>query len=320
MIVRFGYVSMSVIVENASPSKTMTATHFQKIPDREAAIRKLERIAEQNLHNTLRLLKHNRAHDIHMYRFSSKLIPLLTHDILRTWDPFPTLKPAFKAVGDYVKEHKMRVSFHPDHFTVFSTPREEVLKNSIYDLEQHVNMLEAMELDARAKCNIHIGGTYGNKEESLQRFLKQFGALPTRIKQRMTLENDDKTFTSRETLTACEACNVPMVLDIHHHWVNDGGDDMTALWPSIVQTWKEEEIPPKIHVSSPKNEKNPRSHADFVEVTFLLAFLRAIAPSTERLDVMIEAKKKDEALFKLMSDLEGMEGVETLDQSTIRIG
>lgn len=74
MIVRLGYVAMSMQVSNASPSKTMTAASFDKLNNRAAAVRKLERIAIENIHNTLRLLKHNRAHDIELYRCSSKLI------------------------------------------------------------------------------------------------------------------------------------------------------------------------------------------------------------------------------------------------------
>ena len=60
-IVRLGYVAMSMELKNASPSKTMTFAQFEQIDDREAAIRKLERIALTNLQNTLRLLKHNAA-------------------------------------------------------------------------------------------------------------------------------------------------------------------------------------------------------------------------------------------------------------------
>lgn len=180
MIVRFGYVAMSVTVQNASPSKTMTMSSFTKIGDREAAIRKLERIAAENLHNTLRLLRHNRASDIQVYRFSSKLIPLATHQDLRDWDPFQALAADFAEVGNYVKANRMRVSFHPDHFTVLSTPRPEVLQSSINDLKYHKAMLEAMGLGAEAKNNIHIGGAYGDKVTSGQRFVEQVSALDLR--------------------------------------------------------------------------------------------------------------------------------------------
>lgn len=97
MRVRFGYAAMSVMLENASPSRTMTATNFKKLEDREAAIHKLQRLAEENLHNCLRLLRHNRAHDIRVFRFSSKLIPLLGHEMLSDWDPFPAARSLRRA-------------------------------------------------------------------------------------------------------------------------------------------------------------------------------------------------------------------------------
>jgi UV DNA damage endonuclease len=327
MIVRLGYVAMSMVVKNASPSKTMTVTNFSKLIDREAAIRKLERIGAENLHNTLRLLRHNRAHDIAVYRFSSKLIPLIGHELLAEWDPIPTLASEFREVGDYVKQHHMRVSFHPDHFTVFSTPKKDVLTKSIADLHRHVAMLDRMGLGNEAKCNIHIGGSYGDKEKAGARFVRNFNELSPSLRSHVTLENDDKTFTALETLEICEQVGVPMVLDVHHHQVNNNGEAVEELWPRIARTWASQVVedgsavplPPKIHVSSPKSETDPRSHADYVEVAPLFEFLKAVAPLTPRLDIMIEAKMKDEALFRLMNDLKSQNGVTALNQATLEI-
>jgi UV DNA damage endonuclease len=319
LFVRFGYVAMSVEVKNASPSKTMTAAAFSKLLDREAAIRKLERIAGENLHNTLRLLRHNRAHDIKLYRFSSKLIPLLGHEMLEGWNPFPALADAFREVGDYVKEHGMRVSFHPDHFTVLSTNRSEVLVKSIQDLQRHVQMLRVMGLDERAKCNIHMGGTYGNKTEAFDRFVYQFSQLDESIRRRISLENDDKTFTAQETLNACKRVDVPMVLDIHHHAVNHNGESAAELWPAILQTWSEQDIPPKIHVSSPKSDKDPRGHADYVNPRDIIQFMKSIAAFTPHLDVMIEAKMKDGALFQLMQDLKLQDEIQIINGAEIKV-
>ncbi|HZG55190.1 UV DNA damage repair endonuclease UvsE [Paenibacillus sp.] len=360
MIVRFGYVAMSVHIKNASPSKTMTATHFQTIADREAAVRKLERIAAENLHNTLRLLRHNRGEGIPLYRLSSKLVPLLTHELLEGWDPLDVLEPDFRAVGDYAKTNGMRLSFHPDHFTVLSSPRKEVLAQSAKDLDWHVAMLERMGLDERYKCNIHIGGTYGDKAKAFERFLRQFGELPARIRHRITLENDDKTFTAKETLEACKAVGVPMVLDLHHHAVNNEGEQAEELWADIRSTWEaerlrieeasrsttasadaasseravsgggtavaeapaavsEELLAPKIHVSSPKSEKDPRGHADYVNADHFYAFVRAIAADTPRLDVMIEAKQKDDALFRLVKEIAEKPGVRRLGGAMVEL-
>lgn len=331
MIVRFGYVAMSTVVENASPSKTMTMASFNKIQDREAALNKLVRIAKENLHNTLRLLRHNVAHDIQVYRFSSKLIPLATHQDLSDWSPMPELAEDFAELGSFVKKHQMRVSFHPDHFTVLSTPRPEVLKSSIKDLNHHVAMLEAMGLSAAAKNNIHIGGAYGDKKSAAARFIEQAGQLEASILERLTLENDDKTFNVPETLSVCQQLGLPMVLDIHHQWINNEGEEPWELWGEILQTWStpyaqagsesDKPLPPKIHVSSPKSVTDPRGHADGIEPTPLVAFLREAAPITPRLDVMIEAKAKDSALLQLMQDLEqySSEGITRLDGASIEI-
>lgn len=317
MLVRFGYVAMSTVVQNASPSKTMTATAFAKIADREAAVRKLERIAAENLHNTLRLLRHNRAHHIRLYRFSSRLIPLLGHELLEGWNPFPALADDFAAIGEYVREHDMRVGFHPEHFTVLSTPRKDVLEKSFTDLDRHVLMLELMGLDERAKCNIHIGGSYKDKQKTMERFLHQFAELPGRIRARLTLENDDKTFNAAETLSACERLGVPMVLDIHHHAVNNEGEWAAELWPRIRDTWSHAAIPPKIHASSPRNDKDPRGHADYLHMPDLLDFMLAVRENTPELDVMIEAKMKDSALFQLMNDLAEVSSVEKVDDASV---
>lgn len=328
MIVRFGFVAMSMMLDNASVSRTMTYRNFSRLADRGAALRKLERIAEENLQHTLRLLRHCAAHDIRVYRFSSKLIPLATHRELADWDPFPALQETFAAVGEYARKEQMRVSFHPDHFCVLNTPRPDVLDSSIRDLEHHVRMLEAMGQDETAKCNIHVGGAYGDKEQAGERFLQQFAPLSERYKRRITLENDDKTFTAEETLCIAERSGVPMVLDIHHHAVNDGGVSLeqaaSALWPRILRTWEQhgDGLPPKIHASSPRSSKDIRSHAELLEPQPLLRFLQTVAGSAPRLDVMLEAKQKDVALLTLMDGLRRHElsaGYRIIDGASIEL-
>ncbi|WP_340006577.1 UV DNA damage repair endonuclease UvsE [Paenibacillus sp. FSL K6-0276] len=333
MIVRFGYVAMSTVIKDCSPSKTMTMTSFKKLDDREAALRRLENISRMNLHNTLRLMKHNIASDILVYRLTSKLIPLATHPDLQDWNPFASLAEEFAEVGQYVKKNGMRVSFHPDHFTVLSTPRPEVLVSSIRDLQNHTDMLDAMGLPAMAKNNIHIGGAYGDKLVAAKRFEKHFRELPVALQERITLENDDKTFTAPETLAVCQSVGLPMVLDIHHQWVNNEGELPWELWPDIQQTWRSalaqkdvpsgELLPPKIHVSSPRSPSDPRSHADGVEPAPLLAFLKRIAADTPAIDVMIEAKLKDGALFGLMEAMkelaEAGNGISVLNGASVII-
>lgn len=317
MKIRVGFVAMSVQLENASPSKTMTVTNFQKLLDREAGLRKLTSIAAQNLQNTLRLLRHAVAHDIRVYRFTSKLIPLLGHELTADWDFWGKLKPEFEEVGAFVRDNNMRVSFHPDHFTLLNSKNPDVLKNSLGDLDRHVKMFELMELDERAKLVMHVGAGYKDKQESLKRFATHWEQVPDRIRRRITLENDDKTFTVSETLSLCEQLDLPMVLDIHHHRCNPGDDDLRELVPRIFARWDHTGLAPKIHVSSPKSETELRAHADFIDVHDLLPFLDLVRTLGDYdLDIMVEAKQKDAAALRLTDDLAQVDGMQRVDGAT----
>ncbi|TCW36170.1 UV DNA damage repair endonuclease UvsE [Laceyella sacchari] len=319
MIVRFGFVAMSSQVPNASPSKTMTVKAFQQIGQPQLAMKKIIRIAKENLANTKRILYHALAHDIKFYRFSSRLIPLAGHALVGGRDFVRVLLPELKEIGQLVQDYQMRVGFHPEHYTVLNTPNNEVFAASYKDLIRHVKMLAAMGLHSGHKCNIHVGGVYGNKEDSMERFLSNFKRLDARIQAHLCLENDDTTYTAAETLQLAETAGVPMVLDLHHHRLNHHGEKAEDLWPRIAATWAKEPFPPKIHISSPKSETDARGHADYVEVDDLYPFLKAIAPYTDQVDVMIEAKQKDGALFELMEQLRQKEGVSVMNQATIRI-
>lgn len=318
MKVRFGFVAMAMSLTNASPSQTMTVSRFESIVDGEAALRKLTRIATSNLTNTLRVLRHANASGVHIYRFSSKLIPLFGHPLTKDWDFLAQLKDEFEAVGDFVHKHKMRVSFHPEHYTVLNSPSETVLLASIDDLLRHVQMLEAMKLDEKAKLVIHVGGSYKNKAESLARLVSNWEQVPFSVRNRLTFENDDKTYTAADTLKLCQQLGVPMVLDVHHHRCqHEESDNLAELLPQIVQTWANTDLVPKVHMSSPKGAKDFRSHADNIKLEDLLPFLNLMGELNQDVDIMLEAKHKDEAVFQLMKELQKVPGVQVIDGGSI---
>ena len=144
-IVRLGYVAMSMELKNASPSQTMTFAQFQKIKDREAAIRKLERIALANLENTHRFLKHNVFSEIHFYRLTSRLIPLANHEELPDWDYMKPLKEKLHEIGEFAKKHNMRIDFHPDHFVVLNSSKKEVFEKFIKNLKDALFIVKGNE-------------------------------------------------------------------------------------------------------------------------------------------------------------------------------
>lgn len=315
-IVRLGYVAMSVELKNASPSKTMTFAQFQKISDREAAIRKLERIAQANLENTHRLLKHNVFNEIHFYRLTSRLIPLANHVELPDWDYMEPLKEKLHEIGEFTREHNMRIGFHPDHFVVLNSLKKEVVKNSIITLKMHYLLLEGMEIDPTHRCVIHVGGNYKETKKSLERFINNWIDVPLSIQKMIILENDDTSFTLDDTLYLCEKLGIPLVFDYHHHLAHHRNENWEDKWDRVVATWKDSPLPIKMHISSPKSEAEFRHHSDFVDVDMFFRFLKEIQGTVPQIDCMIEAKMKDEALFTLIKEIAKREDVEMIDGSS----
>jgi UV DNA damage endonuclease len=318
-IVRLGYVAMSVELQNASPSQTMTFAQFEKIKDRDAAIRKLERIAISNLENCLRLLKHNVGNEIHFFRLSSRLIPLANHEELPEWDYMKPLKDTLKTMAGYIKEHPSRIDFHPDHFVVLNSPDKEILKNSLKTLVMHEGLLKGMGIDTEHRCVLHVGGGYNDKEKALEQFIHNWAYISPNIQKMIMLENDDTTFTVKETLYLCEKLGVPMVFDYHHHLANHEDEEWVTDWDRIVGTWAQSSLPIKMHISSPRSEKEFRAHADTIDPQMFLTFLHQTKGTIPELHCMIEAKQKDAALFQLVKDLKGIEGVTWIDQSSFLI-
>lgn len=317
MKIRFGYVSTAITLWDASPSKTLTFTRYQQLTDKERKSKLLE-LTELNLAHTLRMFYFNLAHEIELYRLSSSIVPLATHPEV-FWDFVTPFKKQWKEIGALIKKNHLRVSFHPNQFTLFTSPQDKITNNAVIDMEYHYRMFEAMGVEDRGMMNIHIGGAYGDKVETIVRFHENLKRLPSHIKKAMTLENDDKTYNAEETLIACEKETIPFVFDYHHHMANLCEPPLEELVPRIFQTWDHVGHLPKIHISSPKAEKEFRSHADYVDLEFIMPLLKMLKEIGQDVDFMIEAKAKDQAALKLVEDISKMRGFKRISGAAIEV-
>ncbi|MGP4039654.1 UV DNA damage repair endonuclease UvsE [Gracilibacillus sp. D59] len=317
MILRLGYVSIALSLWEASPSRTLTFTNWSKLDERSRK-EKLHYLTEQNLKNTIRIIHYNIAHGIDVYRMSSSLVPLATHPEVK-WDYLTVFRTQFKEIGRLVKKYNLRVTFHPNQFTLFTSPQDHVTTNAITSMVYHFQMLEAMGLHKDATINIHIGGAYGNKQEAIKRFNRNFAKLDQEIQMQTTLENDDKTYTVEETLQVCEQHGIPFVFDYHHYRANSRDEVFEDLLPRIFATWKGTEKVPKFHLSSPKSEKLFRAHADYVDLDFAIPFIKALQTYGKSADIMIEAKAKDKAALKLVEDLSKIRGFKRIKGGAIEL-
>lgn len=314
---RFGYVSHALSLYDASPAKTLTYARYHALSDNDKHAR-LVQVAKENLSHTIRMLHYNIAHEVPIYRFSSSLIPLATHpDVL--WDFEADLGPLFQTIGQLVRDHQLSVSFHPGQFTLFTSDKPHITEQAVIDMRYHHKMLELMGIDQTGLINLHVGGKYGDAKQAIERFFENINALPSPILNRLTLENDDRSYTTDETLAICERLGVPMVFDYHHEKANPSPEPLEALLPRIFKTWSHTGRRPKIHLSSPKSDDAYRSHADYVSFDFIKPLLKLVQLTGTSVDFMIEAKQKDRALFQLVDDISRMRGWKRQRTATIEV-
>ncbi|MCY9669737.1 UV DNA damage repair endonuclease UvsE [Paenibacillus alginolyticus] len=309
MIIRLGFVSIAMAIFNNTPSSTFTYKLFSQRPREEALQRAIE-IGRKNLEATQRILYYNAAHGIRLFRLSSSLIPLATHPDVRI-DVAAEYKDELRKLGQFANTQGIRLSMHPNQFTLLNGS-DSVVEAAIRDLSYHAAILDGMGLDESAIINIHVGGVYGDKDTATERLFTKISEVPEQAMRRLTFENDDKTYTLEETLAVSKRLQRPCMLDLHHDWCNPSASSPIELLPDIAKTWGD--IPMKIHVSSPKDAKEFRSHSDYIEPDQLIPFLKSCKEAgLPRIDVMIEAKMKDLALFRLAEQLGKIRGVKRVD-------
>ena len=297
-----GYACINLSLEDCSPGRRTTVGYLKKLTA-EQKEEKLNSLVEENLNNTLYILKFNVKKDIKVYRLSSDIIPLATHDITKDWDYIDKFNDKFKEIGNFIKKNKLRVSMHPGQYTVLNSNKDKVVKNAIKDLEYHSNILQAMELDWSHKMVLHIGGVYGDKASAIKRFKRNFEKLSSDIQNRLIIENDDKSYTATEVLKIAQELKIPMVFDIHHFNCNHAENEkLKELLPDIFATWGQDK--PKVHFSSPKSEDKFASHAKNINCNDFNKFIKVVNKWTDLdFNVMLECKNKDKALLKLREEL-----------------
>lgn len=319
MKIRLGYVAIALNLKNITSSSTVTFANYNKLKSEDEKLRKLKRVTFSNIEDLETILKYNIENNIHFYRLTSKLIPLSTHPEV-AWNYEKYFSKELKAVGNLIKSSNMRLDAHPDQFNVINSVKDNVVEDTLRNLNHAVDLFDLMKYDD-GKLVIHIGSSAGGKDESIHRFISNYKTFPKRIRERLILENDDKVFTVKDVLEICEVIKVPMVVDVHHHNCKNNGEKLKDLLPRIFSTWNSESLPPKIHFSTPKEGEIDRKHADYIDVNDFCRFLDLVKVNVDRdFDVMIEAKKKDQALFKLMNDLRKINcKCKFIDNSTIEI-
>ena len=270
---------------------------------REAQLEKLSTICLHNSRSLLQAMEAVQRLGIGAFRIMSPLFPRMTHPEVgyRLLD-LPGGDEIAELLGQvrvFAGIHDIRLSFHPDQFVVLSSPHPQVVANSQRELEYQGWLAEEVGADV---INLHAGGVYGDKSLALQRFAAAFSQLPENVKRRLTLENDDVSYTVSDLLPLCHALDLPLVYDVHHHRCRPDGLSVAEATRLAGETWLHRGGEQYCHLSSPKagwNGGDAKPHADYIDPADFPDCWRGL-PMT----VDIEAKAKELAVVRLMQNLE----------------
>ena len=174
---------------------------------------------------------------------------------------------------------------------MLNSPREDVVERSIQDLEYHAEVAEWVGADV---INIHGGGAYGNKTAALAAFAGNVDRLSEGVRSRLTIENDDKTFTPSDLLSLSRFTGLPVVYDVHHHRCLPDELSIEEATAAAIETWNRE---PLFHISSPLagwSGPKPARHHDEIDINDFPACWAGLG-----LTVEVEAKSKEVAVRKL---------------------
>ena len=301
MSIGIGFVSICLSEHQCSPAGTVTVAQMAKLPSREAQLNAIKRVAMRNLDRTRRIMWFLEPHGLQLYRISANLIPLATHELTDGWAWWEDedLGEIGAAIGTVAMAKGYRLSSHLPELCGLTADVDGLRWTEPY-LEYHERLFTMLQLPEDTKIVMHLGGGYGDKERSLARATEALLSLSDWAKGCLVLENDDRVFTARDTLRVCQESGVAMVFDLHHHWCNQEEELSSELLSAIFATWRDR--PPKVHLSSPRDAKHQRAHADYVDPAFVSGFVE-LARSLGSFDIMVEAKKKDLAALRLKDDL-----------------
>ena len=314
MKVRLGYVALSKALDDVTTSSTITYTNYI---NKNYNTSKLLEITKNNLDSLYEIIKYNVKNNFHFYRLTSKLVPLATHDKV-DFDYITPLLDEYKKISKLINDNNIRVDTHPDQYAVLNSMDSKIVKNTVEILEYHYKIMDAIGIKDKIII-LHVGSSACGKKASITRFINNFNKLPDHIKKCIAVENDDKVYNIKDVLELCHKINVPMVLDYHHFICNNEKEDINDYLKEIIDTWNGKL--PKMHFSSPKSKlkKEFRSHSDYINKECFIKFINILKKQDKDIDIMLEAKAKDDAVSRLARCLKYETNYKFLDETTFII-
>jgi UV DNA damage endonuclease len=264
-----------------------------------ANIDKCDTLAELNVIDLSKIIDWNIQNDIKFFRISSQVFPFMDHpEVGYSLEDLPSsnrIISILREIGIKCKENKIKLEVHPGPYNCLASDNQKTVDKTIVCLEMHNLLLDLLQYDNRAKINIHVGRSLGDKDEIADKFSSGFERLSDGCKSRLTVENDDKQngWTTQQLVDKIYGrISTPITFDYHHHSLLNANDTPDAAAALAFTTW---DCTPTIHYSERSTvKKKPQAHDDWITKLPQLDVDR-------NFDVMIEAKQKERALLQLLT-------------------
>jgi len=164
-----GYACINTQLSNSGTFTNRTCrkkTYYSKGPDF------VSKLAFQNVLDLREIVKWNQAMGIKLFRVSSGLFPWMDYYDFKDLKDYKVISITLESVGELAKRFGQRLTFHPGPFNCLASPNEDVVAKTIRELDKHSEQFNMMGFEPSNynKINIHVGGTYGDKKSTLERF------------------------------------------------------------------------------------------------------------------------------------------------------
>jgi UV DNA damage endonuclease len=283
---RFGYASQNLTLP-ATTGRTMRLAHIQDGS-------RMKSVVVANLRSLGDIIHWNRDHGMGLFRLSQQLIPFASHpDFPYDWQEEHASE--LRQIGRLAVDSRVRLSLHPGQFIQPGSPNGDVSLRSIAELRYVAALLRSIGAPA-AVIVLHLGGTYGNRPEAMQGFTAALQP-ETEILRYLALENDERSWTVQDVAEVAAELGVPVIVDTLHHGLNSGSLPLREALDLALPTWPGR---PKVHLSSQDPAKQAGAHAWGIEPSDYASLLAAL--DGRAVDVMVEAKGKDQAVTALFND------------------
>lgn len=257
-------------------------------------------LALKNVKDLKTYIQWNNEFGVKLFRISSGIFPWMTEYQLSDLKDYLEICDIMLEIGDIATNANQRLTMHPGPFNCLASPNPKVVEKTVKELNRHSEQFDMMGYDPSPynKINIHVGGAYDDKEETLERFCKNFELLDKNTQWRLVIENDDSPneFSVKDLYEGIyKRIGIPITFDYFHHTFNTGGLTEEEALKLASTTWPSG-ITQCCHYSeSRRMEKldesiRPQAHSDII---YNKINTYGLEP-----DIVIEAKLKEQAIFK----------------------